>query len=665
MENLLIKDWNLLRSERFDVRAQAFRRLADQCRRYEKEILPAEHPLKSITYYGMAALNLALMYRLTNQKYYLSSARRWIFAGVQYPHWGKAVKVDVDLSASWLLLGYGIAYDWLKNDLEPADRQDLLEKLILQGERMYAYACATDGAHPVDQKRISQAEAGAKDVLTGRSWATTYWQNHNWINMTGLYAAALAIRDQYSPAEEWIRYVQNNFEKVFPLLPEDGSDYEGVVYWRYGVIFLFLYAELEREHTGRDRFRESDFLKNTFFYRLYQLGPDREQNFNFGDCHDRKSGHIPCLYRKVASEYRNGYAQMLAREVLEHSLMGEGYESGVKPGILPEACLEYIWYDPEVKEKPLEELETSHYFADLGLFSWRSGWDREAIAFSFKCAPGGGHKQWELAHAMEKETGLAIRSMGHHHPDANHFMLLRGSDFLAVDEGYSAHKMARNHNLILVDGKGFTGDGAYDVYRDMTHSQQGRILAYEPHGKGFYLCGSSASLYDKSLGVKSMRREILSAGTGWFLILDSMCADAPRTWTWLLHMDQPAQRLGDHYRLEIAGSAMEVYMGDPELRFGSTLMENSANVTSQEPDNIVYTRLFTICQENKMPAGAMRFCTLITAGSAREGALPTVSNVQTEDGWTVRVGEDEIIIRGDERILMTTREQWVMNAPSE
>lgn len=634
-----------LRRERFTSRKRHFQRLVQQCQLYEKQELPKEHPLKSITYYGMAAANLSLAYKLTGQKAYLSQARRWIFAGVDYPHWGKAVKVDVDLSAAWLLFGYGLSYDWLKGDLEPADRQALLKKLILQGGRMYQYALKTGAKIHTSQRdsHIQAADSGERDVLTGHSWATSYWQNHNWIDFTGLAMAGYAIVGEYPPAQEWIDLARENFQKVFPLLPDDGSDYEGVVYWRYGVVWLFHYAELLREKEGTDWFADSKFLKNTFFYRLYELAPDREQNFNHGDCHDRRSGHIPCLYYKAAAEYQNGYAQALADEVLENCLFREGYESGVKPGILPEAFLEYLWYNPAIEPKPLENLPLTVYFPDLGLVCSRTSWERDAVAFSYKCAPGGGHKQWKLSHAMEQEAGIKIRSTGHHHPDANSFMLIRGSDFLAVDEGYSSRKAARNHNLILIDGQGFDREGGYDAYDGWEESQTAQVETFIPYENGFYLCGESAGMYSPALGVSSVKRHILTSGEGWFLILDAVSSEREHTYTWLLHSDQAPKKMENRYHFENGGSVMEVLPGDMELRFGSTVMTNSANVTSQEPDNIVYTRLETLCQENKLPAKEMRFLNLVSAGDAGR-SLPECSMERQDNGWLVHVGDYEITV---------------------
>lgn len=635
MRYLYVQDWERLREERFGLRKRHFERLAAECERYEKMKLPGEHPLKSITYYGMAAANLAFMYKLTGQKRYLWEASRWIFTGVSYPHWGKAVKVDVDLSAAWLLFGYGLAYNWIGEDLPAQDRKRLLEKLILQGGRMYAYA------------------------LEGKDWAHEYWQNHNWIDYGGLAVAAYAIREDYAPAKEWIRLCRENFDRVYPLLSEDGSDYEGVVYWRYGVIWLFLYAELSREQEGTDWFGRSDFLKNTFFFRLYMMGPDRAQNFNFGDCHDRLSGHIPCLYYKVAGEYRNGYAQALAEEVLREHLYREGYESGVKPGILPEAFLEYLWYDPAVEAKPLEELPAWRYFPDLGLFSHRTSWEKDAVAFACKCAPGGGWKQWKAGHGDEK---IGVLSLGHHHPDANSFLLIRGRDYLAVDEGYSGDKRTQNHNVILVDGQGYGGDGGYDAHKRLGEEQTPQVLAVEANERGFYFCADTRKLYGAELEMEEARREILSVGEGWILIADRVRSRLPHTYTWLLHSDTQPAKEGAYYRIENASSCLRVYPGEEELRYGVLVMRNEANVTSQEPDNIVTTRLYTLCQENKLPAAQMVFINVLAPAGA-EGTENPIRIKTVRNGYAIAAGDTRILWSEEGISVSAQWGRWDIRSP--
>ena len=80
----------------------------------------------------------------------------------------------------------------------------------------------------------------------------------------------------------------------------------------------------------------------------YQAAPDLERIIDHGDCHDRRSGHSVALYYKLASKYRIGEAQWLADQVSERFFWREAYESGVKPGVRPEAYQELLWFDPTV-----------------------------------------------------------------------------------------------------------------------------------------------------------------------------------------------------------------------------------------------------------------------------------------------------------------------------
>ena len=51
-----------LRREIYGSKSTFYKRMYDQCRRYFSENLPEEHPLKTITYMGIASANLSLMF---------------------------------------------------------------------------------------------------------------------------------------------------------------------------------------------------------------------------------------------------------------------------------------------------------------------------------------------------------------------------------------------------------------------------------------------------------------------------------------------------------------------------------------------------------------------------------------------------------------------------
>lgn len=308
-----------------------------------------------------------------------------------YPHWGRAHMPDHDLDAGWLLHGLSLAYSWLGEDLEPERREILRAKLELQGERLHSFA----------------------EETTGRWWSSAYWQNHNWICWTGIATAGYALG-----RSEWTKAARANLETVLTMLPEDGSDSEGVVYWRYGVPWLAIHTDLVQRQEQADLWSTGGFLRNTTRWRLHQSAPGFEENIDHGDCHDRRSGHSVALYYRLASAYQDGTAQWLGNLVAERHFWREAYESGVRPGVMPEAFLELLWYDPRVTPAAPDREPGTAYFPDLGQITARTGWDSAATCVSFKAAPGGGHRAWDEGHRLKAAGGWDAMSAGHHHPDA-------------------------------------------------------------------------------------------------------------------------------------------------------------------------------------------------------------------------------------------------------
>lgn len=107
-------------------RAMQYKRLLEQADRYKQMELPLEHPKESTTYMGIAIANLALAYRLSGSEQYLQDAKRFMNTVLSYEKWGNAHLVNVDLSASWILFGLSLGYDWLKPYLSEEEKQRIL-----------------------------------------------------------------------------------------------------------------------------------------------------------------------------------------------------------------------------------------------------------------------------------------------------------------------------------------------------------------------------------------------------------------------------------------------------------------------------------------------------------------------------------------------------------
>ena len=599
MDYLLINDQlDLLKLECSTTRKEHLTRLIEQCRLYEKETLSKEHPPTSITYMGMAAANLSLAYILTEQDHYLQEAKRWIFTAVGYDVWGYGFLVDVDLSASWLLNGLGLSYDWLKDHLTEEERTTFLNKLILQGNKIFNYG----------------------EENKGNCWSTDYWQNHNWINYSGLLTTAYAIRSEYQGTEKWISTIRDNFEKVFQYLPEDGSNYEGTVYWRYAMNSFLTAADLIRKDGGPNYF-DTEFLKNTFYYRLYQSAPNWEENVNFGDAHDRRSSHSICAYYKFASEHNNGYAQWLGELVRTKFLFREAYQSKVFPGILPEAFLELIWYNPSIQQQSPDNLPLTKYFPDLGLVVMRSSWDTDATHLSFKSSPPGGHKQWKLSWELDKKNGWRTRSLTHYHVDFNHFILLHKGAALAIDEGYNRTSRAEIHNLITVDGTGCVGEkiwekgdlsdpvlfdlnckGIHNVWKEVPENAIAKIEAFSEEDGYIYAIGESSQLYYPEMELTRNARHIINSHCGYFILLDELESKLEHTYTWHMHSEKYAtQRTENHFEILNGNGGLNIFTVFPLERTASvdeTLIEEM--MTPQRPNDLRRISLKTLKIKNSV-----------------------------------------------------------------
>lgn len=599
MNYLLINDHlEIFKAELKTTRQEHFKRLIEQCRLYDGEVLSKTPPPTSITYIGMAAANLSLAYLLTEQDHYLEEAKRWIFTAVDYDVWGYGFLVDVDLSASWLLFGLGLSYDWLKDYLTPEERTKFLDKLILQGNKIFDYA---------EENR-------------GHCWSTNYWQNHNWINYSGLLTTAYAIRSEHSGAEKWISVIRDNFEKVFNYLPEDGSNYEGTVYWRYTMNSFLTAADLIRKDGGPNYF-ETEFLKNTFSFRLYQSAPNWEENINFGDVHDRRSSHSICAYYKFAAEHNDGYAQWLGELVRTKFLFREAYQSKVFPGILPEAFLELIWYNPEIEQQSPENLPLTKYFPDLGLVVMRSGWDTNATHLSFKSSPPGGHKQWKLSWELDKKNDWHTRSLTHYHVDFNHFVLLHNGTTLVTDEGYNRTSRAEIHNLITVDGTGCVGEkiweegdlsdpvlfdlnckGIHNVWRDVPETAIAEIEAFSTKDGYIYAIGESSRMYYPEMKLTRNARHIINSQCGYFILLDELESKLEHIYTWHIHSEKYASKVKeDQFEILNGNGALNIFTAFPEARntrVDETLIEEM--MTPQRPDDLRRISLKTLKIENSI-----------------------------------------------------------------
>ncbi|MFI3166603.1 MAG: DUF4962 domain-containing protein [Bacillota bacterium] len=512
------------------VRKKQYERLIAQCDRYMDVELPKEHPAKSITFMGIAIMNLALCYRVSKQDKYLEETKRWMSAVLGYEKWGNAHMVNLDLSASWILWGLSLGYDWVKDYLSTEEKKSVYDKIAHHAEIIYQY----------------------KIDSHGKGWSTNYYQNHNWINMNGIATAGYVLGKEDESFLKYTTLALENFEIVYDLMTEDGSNYEGIAYWRYGGMWLFVYAHLLKERGGKDFFKESGYLKNTFYYRLYQSAGNFAVQHNFGDCHDIHSGHCPFVYYITASEYNDGYAQKYANLVLDKYLDEEAEMSKIKPGIYPEAALEFIFYNPSIEEKELSDLPKMRYFPDLGLVSIRDGWDEEARTFSMKCSAPGGNKQWENTLRILRDENIDAIGLSHHHTDNMSYVLNKGREYFICEDGYNRCIMPDHHSVLLVDGVYTDAEGANDAYKtaalarvgengnlwDLMDSYKGTVDYVNQYGDMVVFKATNTMIYPTAFEMKEVSRTVVTDNLNFIAFVDVFKSDKQHSYEIILNTNE-------------------------------------------------------------------------------------------------------------------------------
>ncbi|MFI3326267.1 MAG: alginate lyase family protein [Clostridia bacterium] len=583
MKNLVfIGDIEKYQNEIKTTRAKQYKRLLTEADRYKSFDLPKTHPNGSTTYMGIAIVNLALAYRLSGEKRYLDQAKRFINTVLGYEKWGFAHLVNVDLSASWILFGLSLGFDWLKDYLNEDEKIQIENKIAYHAKIIYDYKIKT----------------------AGTDWSTAYFQNHNWINLNGLATAGYVLNE-----EKYTQMAKENFARVFDYMPEDGSNYEGVVYWRYGGMWLFVYAHLLKTEEGIDYFKTSQYLKNTFYFRLYQSSPDLSQQLNFGDCHDRHSGHCPCVYYKVASEYNDGYAQTYANYVLDNFLEIEAENSKVKPGILPEACFEFLWYNPIVKEKQLSDLPKTRYFEDLGLLSIRNSWKANAKVFSIKCGAPGGKKQWKKGWELFNNENIDCLNLAHHHPDNLSYIYANGEDYLTQEDGYNRNILPDNHNVLLVDGEYSDIKNVSDVYvdsakerlknnptYDIVNNYTAEVKCFKQENDIVYYEAETSKIYPDNFEMTEVSRSVFTDNLEFMLFIDRFKSEKEHNYSILNNTCEEAKKVDNSiFRYTLNGENLKyIVLSNNTINSEQYQQTVTAVMTTQEPDKVCKSEIKTL-----------------------------------------------------------------------
>lgn len=427
--------------------------------------------------------NYALAYRLNPSPEQLQPILQWLETATTYG------SVGTDLDAEYFIEGLALTYDWLYDVIPEPLRTRVRDRIALLCREVFAAS-------------LAHRQGGSSH----------YQQNHYWYANLALALGAAAVYGEVPEAAEWLTWAWDRYERIALSFSPDGSFHEGPSYWDFSMPTLYLYTDLYEWCTGRHTPAGDDGLAGQGVFRFGYTYPGLQHSAALEDAPPTLGPPAnPCLLWE-AKRFQDPVTQGVA-QALKTAPTNDRWS--------------LLWLDETLPTKDFRTaLPLARYYHDVETAFARTGWEEGDSYLAFVSRPLGGHKWADLC----DKYGLG--GTGHNHPEQNHFVLFGRGEVLAGDPGYTYDKQTRNHNTVLVDGKGQYGDG------EMWPSPKpGRahLTAFATAG-GITICtGDATSAYPAELGLTRFERTVVLAGRDLAVVYDRLAAREPRTFTWLLH----------------------------------------------------------------------------------------------------------------------------------
>ena len=481
---------------------------------------PAQSDYDDPRFFGNQAAVWAFAYQLTGDVQYATKARTMLFTYLGWSDWGFGEGANLggpDLNTAHMLMGVGIAYDWIYPTLSDADRAQIAARLGTEADALAKY-------------------------LPNAWYVDEYVQNHNWIDTAGLGIAALALAGEDARAASWLTLASGNLQKLSAVLDPitDGTWHEGIPYEGYGIgMALPFWTALSR--TGVD-YTRLGILKGVGRMWLNAQLPDapRQVILPYGDFTGWPTQAAVEILRFSAGKFNDPLAEAAARRWLT---TGRG-------SFVPELwyeVFEFLYFDPTIAAADVHAQPLDAAFNDLGASILHSSFDTGDLQVGFKAGPYGGRANFNRVKAAAAPGGWL--AWGHDHNDDLSFWIYGKGTWLAPEAmGYDAgtnagyqYKANQSdyHNGMLVDGIGQLGDvrASDSNYGNAWFWQRDAQPLLATTGTADYAItgGRGASLFDAALGVTRWDRLLVLARHRYTLVHDDIAAASARNFDWVCH----------------------------------------------------------------------------------------------------------------------------------
>ena len=502
--------------------------------------------------------------------------------------------VGVDLDAEYFMEGIALGYDWLYDELPEDLRKRLGARIAELCEQLYAASLAgkTGGGH-------------------------SFQQNHYWFAHLSLALGAGALVGDHPQAEEWLAWAWDRFERIAVTFSPDGGFHEGPSYWDYSMPTLYIYVDLYEGLSGR-KVPGMEGLKGQAAFRMHHILPGLKESAPLEDSKVHMGISAAWLQRWEAQRYQAPLTQGVAAALYSRASSNK---------------LALLWHDPKLAATAdaLSQVPEAKYYPDIETVFARTSWTRNDATFlAFVCRPLGGHSYAEIC------DRYGLSGTGHNHPEQGHFFLFAQGEILAGDPGYTYKKETRNHNTILVDGKGQLGDGEM-----WPHPKPGRahITSYTHKDGVTVVTGDATSAYPAELGLERFERTVVLAGPELVVIYDQLAAKEPRTFSWLLHHWGETESEADARIVKVNDARLRV---QPLLPAAPTVKEETYRPQFVHPRRNLTPKVADIhmIQLDTQPARTAQFLVPLVIGSAAAPpvvpkALPCTNGQALVCGTTV------------------------------
>ncbi len=298
---------------------------------------------------------MAMAHRLTGEERFVEGAVKEMLIASKFKDWNPPHFLDTAEMTTALAIGY----DWLYDEIDPADRQAIREAIVRLG-----------------------LKPGMKCYGENKWWVV---RDNNWNQVCngGMILGALAIaEDEKQLADDTIRFALKSIPTGVDVYKPSGAYPEGPGYWQYGTSYTCLTTCGLRTALGHDfQISRTPGLSETGWFRIHTVGPFL-QYFNYADSGSRYSPSSAMF--ELARLYDNPAFAWWHRHQLAKLVPSEG---AMKPkGLGRFFALEIAWYDPRGEQPSEAELPCSAFFESAqDAVAMRSAWgDGDALYVGFK-----------------------------------------------------------------------------------------------------------------------------------------------------------------------------------------------------------------------------------------------------------------------------------------